>query len=227
MLGLQFQLSIRRSSVFFCFMKTIRLSCTVTDLSRKNVIAFSPPGVAAGDLYLQILKGRPDFISVFYCNYTSIMHHFWFNKVFCYLELTSRRFLTRRRCRWYWKGDLSRLMSKNKVGKKRKIKKERTSRSWHFHAFVRKNGDHNVHSMIIINYCTRIKVGNVITGANLCVDISRDMDSGWGAKFGFPIYFMVGPYNCSSVLGMTLNCIHTEWCPGHDVKLLPYFHCHW
>jgi len=25
------------------------------------------------------------------------------------------------------------------------------------------------------------------------------------------------------VLGMTLNCIHTEWCPGHDVKLHPHF----
>jgi len=31
----------------------------------------------------------------------------------------------------------------------------------------------------------------------------------------------------NGVLGMTLNCIHTEWCPGHDVKLHPHFHCHW
>jgi len=30
-----------------------------------------------------------------------------------------------------------------------------------------------------------------------------------------------------SVLDMTLNCIHTVWCPGHDVKLHPHFHCHW
>jgi len=27
------------------------------------------------------------------------------------------------------------------------------------------------------------------------------------------------------VLGMTLNCTHTEWCPGHDVKQHPHFHC--
>jgi len=25
------------------------------------------------------------------------------------------------------------------------------------------------------------------------------------------------------VLGRTLNCIHIEWCPGHDVKLHPHF----
>jgi len=25
------------------------------------------------------------------------------------------------------------------------------------------------------------------------------------------------------VLGMTLNCIHTDWCPWHDVKLHPHF----
>jgi len=29
------------------------------------------------------------------------------------------------------------------------------------------------------------------------------------------------------VLGMMLNCIHTEWCPGHEVKLLPHIHYHW
>jgi len=38
-------------------------------------------------------------------------------------------------------------------------------------------------------------------------------------------------YNTSAlicgVLGMTLNCIHTEWCSGHDVKLHPHFHYHW
>jgi len=30
-----------------------------------------------------------------------------------------------------------------------------------------------------------------------------------------------------TVLSMTLNCILTECCPGHDVKLHPHFHCHW
>jgi len=33
--------------------------------------------------------------------------------------------------------------------------------------------------------------------------------------------------NWQAVLGMTLNCIHTEWCPGHDDKLHSHFHCHW
>jgi len=64
-LGLQFQLSICRSSVFLCFIRTAtRLQHTVTDIIRfllagNDVKAFSPIGGVACDLYLQILKGRP------------------------------------------------------------------------------------------------------------------------------------------------------------------------
>jgi len=36
-----------------------------------------------------------------------------------------------------------------------------------------------------------------MTCANLCGEISRNMDSGGGTKLGFPLYFVVGPYNCS------------------------------
>jgi len=38
-------------------------------LAGNNVMAFSLLGGAAGDLYLWILKGDPDFISLFNCHY--------------------------------------------------------------------------------------------------------------------------------------------------------------
>jgi len=47
-------------------------------------MAFSLLGRTAGDLYLQILKGRPDFISVFTSMHTSIMHRFRNNQVFLF-----------------------------------------------------------------------------------------------------------------------------------------------
>jgi len=41
-----------------------------------------------------------------------------------------------------------------------------------------------------------------MTYANLCIDISRDMDFGGVTKLGFPLYFVpyfvVVPYNCST-----------------------------
>jgi len=40
--------------------------------------------------------------------------------------------------------------------------------------------------------------------------------------------YVILNWRCSTLryrLFMTLNCIHTEWCPGHDVKLHPHFHC--
>jgi len=49
--------------------------------------------------------------------------------------------------------------------------------------------------MIITNYCTYTKVGNEMSCANLCVDISRDR-FWWGKKLWFPLYFVVEPYNC-------------------------------
>jgi len=52
---------------------------------------------------------------------------------------------------------------------------------------------------------------------------ARSIQTFWGSTNSlYWIRFRIG-----SVLGMTLNCIHTEWCPGHDVKLHPHFHCHW
>jgi len=50
----------------------------------------------------------------------------------------------------------------------------------------------------LLTLTTRVEVGNAMTRANLCVDISRDMDSGRGKKLAFPIYFVAGPYNCST-----------------------------
>jgi len=54
-LRLQFQLSISRLSVFLFFIKTIRLSCTVTDkirflLARNDVMTCSPLECAAHDV---------------------------------------------------------------------------------------------------------------------------------------------------------------------------------
>jgi len=55
--------------------------------------------------------------------------------------------------------------------------------NWLFHTFVWEMG---------------LKVGNAGTCAHLCVDNSRDMDSGGGTKLGCPVYFVVGPYNCNT-----------------------------
>jgi hypothetical protein len=39
-----------------------------------------------------------------------------------------------------------------------------------------------------------------MTCANFGIDILRDIDSGGGRKLGFPLYFVVGPYNCSTIV---------------------------
>jgi len=64
-------------------------------------------------------------------------------------------------------------MSKNKVGKERKGKEEFGL------AFSPIRGG-KWGRVIITNYCTRVKVGIVMTCANFRVDISRVIDSGGG-----------------------------------------------
>ena len=52
--------------------------------------------------------------------------------------------------------------------------------------------------MRITIFCTRVKVSNVMTCANFGVDILRDVGSGGGTNLVFPLYSVVGPYNCST-----------------------------
>ena len=47
-------------------------------------------------------------------------------------------------------------------------------------------------------FCTRVKVSNVMTRAHFGVDIFRDLGSGGGTNLVFPLYSVVGPYNCST-----------------------------
>ena len=82
-------------------------------------------------------------------------------------------------------------MSKNKVGKERKGK-EREGKEEYELAFLPIRGG-KWDSVIITNFCTRVKASNVMTCANFGIDILRDIDSGGGKKLGFPLYFVVGP----------------------------------
>jgi len=53
--------------------------------------------------------------------------------------------------------------------------------------------------MNTVLYCTRVKGRQrIMTWANLCIDISKDMDSVGGTKLAFPLYFVVGHYNCNT-----------------------------
>ena len=85
-------------------------------------------------------------------------------------------------------------MSKNKVGKEREGK-ERKGRKWVgiFTCPWRTEGLSE-----ITNFCTRVKVSNVMTCAHFGVDILRDVGSGGGTNLVFPLYSVVGPYNCST-----------------------------
>src|SRR5664279_4358993 len=95
-------------------------------------------------------------------------------------------------------------MSKNKVGKEREGK-EREGKEEFGLAFSHIRGG-KLGRAIITKYCTRVKVGNIMTCAIFGVDISWDIDSCGGKILGFPIYFVFGPYNCSTnVLAVILQ----------------------
>jgi len=52
-----------------------------------DVIVISPPGGAAGSLLIadsERTTDDPTFILVLHCNYTSIVHRFWFNELFMF-----------------------------------------------------------------------------------------------------------------------------------------------
>ena len=51
--------------------------------------------------------------------------------------------------------------------------------------------DHN-------QFCTHVEVASVMTIAHFGVDISRDMGYGGSKNVGVFLYFVVGPYNCST-----------------------------
>jgi len=65
---------------YTCIMKRFRYKW-ICLLTGNDVMAFSIEQTAAVEFYLRILKGRPRFISVFICMYTSIVHRFWYIQV--------------------------------------------------------------------------------------------------------------------------------------------------
>jgi len=46
--------------------------------------------------------------------------------------------------------------------------------------------------------------------ANLGVDFSREMDSGEGTHLGYPLYFVVGPYNCSTNVLLCYRLVYVD-----------------
>ena len=96
-------------------------------------------------------------------------------------------------------------MRKNKVGMRGKERKGRKIRIW-IGTFTHTCGGKRDEA-IVTKFCTQGKVGYEMNLAHFCVDISRNMDSSGGRKLGLPLYFVHGPYNCStSVLLRFLFC---------------------
>jgi len=82
--------------------------------------------------------------------------------------------------------------------------------------------------------CCEMWLWDVTVRCDVCCemwlwDVRRDWDVMYSVRCECEMWCVVWDLtqHVVSVLGMTLNCIHTEWCPGHDVKLHPHFHCHW
>ena len=87
-------------------------------------------------------------------------------------------------------------MRKNKIGMGGRERKIRKIRIW-VGIFTHTCGG-KWDKAIVTKCCTQGKDGYVMNLAHFRVDISRDMYSSGGKKLGLPLYFVHGPYTCST-----------------------------
>ena len=87
-------------------------------------------------------------------------------------------------------------MNKNKVGKERKGK-VRKGKEENGLAFSPIRGGQRGWVRSII-FCTGVKVSNIMTCAHFGVDFLRGVGFCGGTNLVFPLYSVVGPYNCST-----------------------------